>query len=130
MRSPPGETDISNVFADLVGEARYEDLPTAAIESAKKSILDTLGVILAASGAEPRVRALVDLVQEAGGRAESTVLGFGGVRPQRRPPLPTEPWPTAWISMIARRGVRTQAARQCPPHLLWQNARAAFRGGK
>ncbi len=68
-------------FADLLARARYEDLPAAAIEAAKKSVLDTLGVILAASGAEPRVRALVDLVQEAGGRAESTVLGFGRPAP-------------------------------------------------
>ena len=70
-------SDVSNAFADLLARARYEDLPAAAIEAAKKSILDTLGVILAASGAEPRVRALVDLVQETGGRTESSVLGFG-----------------------------------------------------
>ena len=72
-----GHSDVSNAFADLLARARYEDLPAAAIEAAKKSVLDTLGVILAASGVEPRVRALVDLVQETGGRAESSVLGFG-----------------------------------------------------
>ena len=77
MRPCPENTDISNAFADLVADARYEDLSTAAIEAAKKSILDTLGVILAASGAEPRVRALVDLVHETAGREESTVLGVG-----------------------------------------------------
>ena len=70
--------DISNAFADLVADARYEDLSAGAIDAAKKSILDTLGVILAASGVEPRVRALVNLVQETGGRPESSVLGFGG----------------------------------------------------
>ena len=70
--------DISNAFADLVADARYEDLSAGAIDAAKKSILDTLGVILAASGVEPRVRALVNLVQETGGCPESSVLGFGG----------------------------------------------------
>ena len=72
-----GQNDVSNAFADLLARARYDDLPTNAIEAAKKSVLDTLGVILAASGVEPRVRALVDLVQETGGRPESSVLGFG-----------------------------------------------------
>ena len=70
--------DISNAFADLVADARYEDLSAGAIDAAKKSILDTLGVILAASGVEPRVRAVVNLVQETGGRPESSVLGLGG----------------------------------------------------
>ena len=71
------QNDVSNAFADLLARARFDDLPSNAIEAAKKSVLDTLGVILAASGVEPRVRALVDLVQETGGRPESSVLGFG-----------------------------------------------------
>ena len=70
--------DIANAFADLVADTQYEDLSAEAIDKAKKSILDTLGVILAASGVEPRVSALVDLVQQNAGRPESTILGFGG----------------------------------------------------
>jgi 2-methylcitrate dehydratase PrpD len=76
MTTPP--TDLAYEFAHLVARARYEDLPPAAVDAAKKSVLDTLGVILAGSGMEPRVRGIVDLVLETGGRAESTVLGFGG----------------------------------------------------
>jgi len=72
------QTDISNNFAAFVANAKYSDIPADAVESAKKSILDTLGVILAASGAEPAVRGVVDLVRESGGRPESSILGFGG----------------------------------------------------
>jgi 2-methylcitrate dehydratase PrpD len=77
----PMHTDISSDFAAFAAQARYEDLPADAIEGAKKSILDTLGVILAASGVEPAVRGVAELVRESGGRAESSVLGFGGKVP-------------------------------------------------
>lgn len=70
-------TDISEEFATHVAKTQYEALPLAAVEAAKKSLLDTLGVILAASGMEESVRAVVDLAREGGGKAESLVLGFG-----------------------------------------------------
>jgi 2-methylcitrate dehydratase PrpD len=70
--------DLVNDFADNFAAARYENLPAAAIEVAKKSILDTCGVIIAASGVEPAVRAVVDLAREGSGQAESSILGFGG----------------------------------------------------
>jgi 2-methylcitrate dehydratase PrpD len=74
-------TDISQDFAAFIENARYADLPPEAIEGAKKSILDTLGVILAATGVEPAVRGVNALVREAGGTPESTLLGFGGRAP-------------------------------------------------
>jgi len=73
--------DLSHHFAKFVANTRYEDLPDDAIEGAKKTILDTLGVTLAASGMEPALRALVELLRESGGSEESTVLGFGGKLP-------------------------------------------------
>lgn len=73
--------DLSREFASFVAETEYNDLPESAVEGAKKSILDTLGVILAASGIEPAVRGVNDLVRETGGKPESTVLGFGGKAP-------------------------------------------------
>ena len=79
MSSP--SRDLSHDFADHVASARFENIPADAIAAAKKSILDTLGVTLAASGVEPRVRGIVDLVLETGGRSESTVIGFGGSVP-------------------------------------------------
>ena len=71
------QRDICHTFAEAVAATRCESLPPAAAEAAKKSILDTLGVALAASGLEPAVQAVVDLVREGGGRPESSVLGYG-----------------------------------------------------
>jgi 2-methylcitrate dehydratase PrpD len=73
--------DLSHDFAAMVANTQYADLPPSAVEGAKKSILDTIGVILAASGVEPAVRGVVDLVRETGGSQESSVLGFGGRAP-------------------------------------------------
>jgi 2-methylcitrate dehydratase PrpD len=73
--------DLSQDLAHFVATTRFEDLPAKAVEAAKKSLLDTLGVTLAASGMEPAVKALVDLVVENGGKPESTVFGFGGKAP-------------------------------------------------
>jgi 2-methylcitrate dehydratase PrpD len=73
--------DLSQDFATMVANTEYENLPASAIEGAKKSILDTIGVILGASGVEPAVRNVVELVREAGGTPESSVLGFGGRAP-------------------------------------------------
>ncbi|MGF6880304.1 MmgE/PrpD family protein [Paraburkholderia sp. MM5477-R1] len=75
------DVDLCHHFARFVANTRYEDLSEDAIEGAKKTILDTLGVTLAASGMEPAVRALVELLQQSGGTEESTVLGFGGKLP-------------------------------------------------
>ncbi|NIF56082.1 MmgE/PrpD family protein [Burkholderia sp. Ax-1724] len=75
------DLDLCHHFANSLANTRYEDLSADAIEGAKKTILDTLGVTLAASGMEPAVRALVELLQQGGGSAESTVLGFGGKLP-------------------------------------------------
>jgi 2-methylcitrate dehydratase PrpD len=73
--------DLSQEFARMVANTTYETLPASAIDGAKKSILDTIGVILGASGVEPAVRGVVDLVREAGGKSESSILGFGGRAP-------------------------------------------------
>lgn len=72
------QRDLSWEIAEFFAENRYEKLPQSAIDGAKKSIIDTLGVCLAASGKEPAVRAMVDFVQHSGGRPESSVLAFGG----------------------------------------------------
>jgi 2-methylcitrate dehydratase PrpD len=77
----PQQTDLSQDFAAFIENTRYSDLSPEAIEGAKKSILDTLGVILAATGVEPAVRGVNALVREAGGTPESTLLGFGGRAP-------------------------------------------------
>jgi len=70
-------TDISEELAAHIADTRYESLSRAAAEAAKKSLLDTVGVILAASGMEPAVRPVVELARESGSKAESLLLGFG-----------------------------------------------------
>ncbi|MGD6752014.1 MmgE/PrpD family protein [Streptomyces sp. BH105] len=69
--------ELSGVLAEFAAEAAYEKLPQPAIDGAKKSLLDTLGVILAASGTEPASRAAVDVVRDMGGQAQATVIGHG-----------------------------------------------------
>ncbi|WP_406020632.1 MmgE/PrpD family protein [Nocardioides sp. NBC_00850] len=69
--------DVSRSMAEMAATVTLDALSGPALEAAKMSILDTLGVALAASGVEPAVQGLVDLVGEDGGRAESTVWGRG-----------------------------------------------------
>lgn len=70
--------DIVHHFSALAAGMRYEDLPEAAREAAKKSILDTFGVMLAASGMEPAVQGVIEVVKESAGTPQATILGFGG----------------------------------------------------
>ncbi|MBX5193561.1 MmgE/PrpD family protein [Rhizobium sp. NZLR3b] len=73
--------DLVHVFGAYAATVDYDRLDEGARWAAKKSILDTLGVILAASGMEPAVRAVAEIVAESGGRPDCTVLGFGGKAP-------------------------------------------------
>jgi len=56
-------------------------LPAEAIETARRMLLNTLGVVVAASGTVDAARKLAGLALEAGGREESSVLGLGGRLP-------------------------------------------------
>ena len=73
----PTSPDLCNLFADHVVGTRFERLPPSAVDGAKKTLLDTLGVMLAASGMEPSARRVVDLARAEGGVPESTVIGCG-----------------------------------------------------
>ena len=73
--------DLVHVFAGHAANLTYEALPQGERMAAKMSILDTLGVILAASGMEPAVRGVIDIVKESGGAPDCSVLGFGGKYP-------------------------------------------------
>ena len=77
----PTPRDLVHDFADHAAGMTYEALPAEAREAAKKSVLDTLGVILAASGMEPAARGVIDILRESGGAPQSTVLAFGGKAP-------------------------------------------------
>ncbi|HYF17653.1 MAG TPA: MmgE/PrpD family protein [Ramlibacter sp.] len=75
------EQDLVHDFARTIADTRYESLPPAAVEAAKKSVLDTFGCILAASGTEPAAARVVEVAREGGGKEQSTILGFGGKAP-------------------------------------------------
>ncbi|MGF6609450.1 2-methylcitrate dehydratase PrpD [Paraburkholderia sp. WSM4175] len=77
----PTSPDLCQLFANHVAETRFEDLSKEAVEAAEKSILDIIGVTLAGSGMEPAVRGVADVVLDAGGRQEASVLGFAGKVP-------------------------------------------------
>lgn len=69
--------DLVHILADHAATLRADTLPEPAREAAKKSLLDTLGVSLAASGLEPAVRSVLAVVQESGGAPQASVLGGG-----------------------------------------------------
>ncbi|TDO51678.1 2-methylcitrate dehydratase PrpD [Kribbella sp. VKM Ac-2527] len=71
------ERDLSYDFAAMAAETTIDALPDPAIEAAKMSILDTVGVSVAASGTEPAVQAMLDLVADDGGPGEAVIWGLG-----------------------------------------------------
>lgn len=80
MNQNDAHIDYSNevqlLMEKIVG-LKYEDLPSIVVDTAKKSILDTLGVILAANTLGEGCRKFVELATSWGGlKGESTVLGF------------------------------------------------------
>ena len=72
------ENDVAYALAQNVAGVNYKDLPPEVVEVTKMSVLDTLGVIVAASGTVPGIPEMVELAKETGGREESTIVGFGG----------------------------------------------------
>ena len=72
------QTALSMAIAERLCAARFEDLPPATVEITRRSLLDALGVSLAASGLGEGCDAFVQLAASAGGGTpESTVLGYG-----------------------------------------------------
>jgi 2-methylcitrate dehydratase PrpD len=76
-----GGVHATSRFAQYVADLCYEDLPPALVELLKQCVLDTLGVSIAASSLAPEARTLRDYVSENGGKAVSTLWGFGGKAP-------------------------------------------------
>ncbi len=68
--------DVGYALAANVASLKYEEIPDAVVETTKKIILDTLGVIIGGSGAGAGVKEVVNLVRAGGGAEESSVIGF------------------------------------------------------
>ncbi len=89
---------MADVMLDLARHiigTKYEVLTSEAIDSAKKSILDTIGVTIAGSMAEG-CKAVVDMVKEWGGKEESTIWIYGGKVPATLASLAIGPMARAW----------------------------------
>ena len=61
-------------LAEFIGKNRWDEVPPAAIEQAKRAILDTLGVMLAGS-VEPPARIVRGLAEAEGGAPRCAVVG-------------------------------------------------------
>ncbi len=68
--------DLSALMADHLVGAEYADIPEAAIEAAKKEVLDSLATALGGT-TKPGVPELVGLAREWGGAPQSTIFGYG-----------------------------------------------------
>ena len=66
--------EIEKKVVNYVLELDFEDIPTDVVEITKKSLLDILGVSLAASR-NPGLSILIEQLKEWGGAPESSVLG-------------------------------------------------------
>jgi 2-methylcitrate dehydratase PrpD len=64
------------LFVNHFISTRYENLPSAAVESAKREVLDSLATALGGSG-KAGVKELVELVKEWGGKKQSTIIAHG-----------------------------------------------------
>ncbi|UCH08141.1 MAG: MmgE/PrpD family protein [Deltaproteobacteria bacterium] len=63
-----------------IAQMKYEDLPPSVIEATKKSVLDTLAVLIAGSTDE-YASTLVEIAKGWGGREECTIAVYGGKVP-------------------------------------------------
>lgn len=76
-KTPSAVTGESLALAQYVERTRFSDLPASVIQATKRSILDAIGVSLAASGLESACKPFLDYAMEAGGRREATLFGTG-----------------------------------------------------
>ncbi len=73
MKDPKSPT---HVIADFVVNTAYEDLPDAAVQYAKMSIVDGIGTCIAGSES-PAGRIITDYAREGDSRPEATVISKG-----------------------------------------------------
>ncbi|MDF7776341.1 MmgE/PrpD family protein [Sphingomonas sp. AOB5] len=74
-------TNLSARIADHVTGIRYEDLPPATVEATIRSLVDAMGVMLAASSLGEGTAAFADLALENGGPAQARLIGRAGHAP-------------------------------------------------
>jgi 2-methylcitrate dehydratase PrpD len=70
--------DPSLRLASFAANLGYERLPRDVVGVLKRTVLDTLGTTLAGGTLGSGCRELIDVVRDAGGAPEATLLGIGG----------------------------------------------------
>lgn len=71
----------TQILAKNIVDTKYDNLPKDTVEATKKSILDTLGVMFPPTTLVETCSSVFELMIEAGGKQESTLIGFGGKVP-------------------------------------------------
>jgi len=99
--------EITKSLAKNIVEARYDDLSREVREATKRSILDTLGVMLPPTTLDKACIALAEMIREAGGKEESTLIGFGG-----RVPC----WMAAFVNGSLTHPLDYDDTKDEPPH--------------
>jgi 2-methylcitrate dehydratase PrpD len=69
--------DVGYTLASNIANVTYDDIPEHAVDVTKKTILDTLGVIIGGSGAGTGIKEIIELVKAGGGTEDSSILGYG-----------------------------------------------------
>jgi 2-methylcitrate dehydratase PrpD len=64
----------TSAIAEFIAKSRWEDCPVEAVDTARRAILDCLGVMLAGS-VEPAARIVTDIARSEGGVPLATVVG-------------------------------------------------------
>jgi 2-methylcitrate dehydratase PrpD len=70
----PVGMNVTKDFGAFLATFRFDDLPGAAVQQARRGVLDWLGCALAASR-HPTVATLLSVLESAGGNGQATVLG-------------------------------------------------------
>jgi 2-methylcitrate dehydratase PrpD len=73
--------DVTRGLAEYAASLTFSALPAEVVELTKQCVLDAFGVMLGASGLAPEASIIADYVRDMGGRAESTIVGFGQQAP-------------------------------------------------
>ena len=67
---------VTSMLAEFIGKSRFEDCPAAAVDAARRAIVDCLGVMRAGS-IEPAARIVQAVAQTEGGTPLCTIAGTG-----------------------------------------------------
>lgn len=68
---------LSRALVDITAWLRIDDLPEAAVRAAEQSLLDAIGVSLAAAGQDAGAAVFAQIAFAEGGRPDSSIFGSG-----------------------------------------------------